>query len=125
MDEIKLLLRNTHDFEAERKFLLSKLEDCNDRVNEQIKARLDYVNEQLSTIQIWMTLLSEDEAFVTQRHLIEGIDIPRIVVEYGERWGNKFAKTERTIKSYQRRAIQKIERFEQNKRAFLKNISEK
>ena len=60
MDEIKLLLRNTHDFEAERKFLLSKLEDCNGRVNEQIKARLDYVNEQLSTIQIWMTLLSED-----------------------------------------------------------------
>lgn len=56
MDEIKLLLRNTHDFEAERKFLLSKLEDCNGRVNEQIKARLDYVNEQLSTIQIWMTL---------------------------------------------------------------------
>lgn len=45
MDEIKLLLRNTHDFEAERKFLLSKLEDCNGRVNEQIKARLDYVNE--------------------------------------------------------------------------------
>ena len=85
MDEIKLLLRNTHDFEAERKFLLSKLEDCNGRVNEQIKARLDYVNEQLSTIQIWMTLLSEDEAFVTRRHLIEGIDIPRIVVEYGER----------------------------------------
>lgn len=37
MDEIKLLLRNTHDFEAERKFLLSKLEDCNGRVNEQIK----------------------------------------------------------------------------------------
>lgn len=24
MDEIKLLLRNTHDFEAERKFLLYK-----------------------------------------------------------------------------------------------------
>ena len=78
-----------------------------------------------STIQIWMTLLSEDEAFVTRRHLIEGIDIPRIVVEYGERWGNEFAKTERTIKSYQRRAIQKIECFEQNKRAFLENISEK
>lgn len=79
MDEIKLLLRNTHDFEAERKFLLSKLEDWQWQVNEQIKARLDYVNEQLSTIQIWMTLLSEDEAFVTRRHLIEGIDIPRIV----------------------------------------------
>ena len=125
MDEIKLLLRNTHDFEAERKFLLSKLENCNGKANEQIKARLDYVNEQLSTIQIWMTLLSEDEAFATRRHLIEGIDIPRIVVEYGERWGNEFAKTERTIKSYQRRAIQKIECFEQNKRAFLENISEK
>ena len=47
MDEIKLLLRNTHDFEADRKFLLSKLENCNGQANEQIKARLDYVYEQL------------------------------------------------------------------------------
>ena len=50
MDEIKLLLRNTHDFEAERKFLLSKLENCNGKANEQIKARLDYVNEQLRSV---------------------------------------------------------------------------
>ena len=119
MAEMKLVLRNTHDVEAQRKFLLSEMENRNGRENEQIKARLDYVNEQLSTIQIWMTLLSEDEAFVIRRHLIEGIDIPRIVVEYCARWGNEFATTERTIKSYHRSAIQKIVCFEQNKRAFL------
>lgn len=124
MDEIKLLLRNTHDFEAERKFLLSKLENCNGKANEQIKARLDYVNEQLSTIQIWMTLLSEDEAFVTRRHLIEGIDIPRIVVEYGERWGNEFAKRNARSKAISEELFRKSSALSKTNVPFLK-ISQK
>lgn len=62
-----------------------------------------------------MKLLSEDEAFVTQRHMIDGIDIPRIVVEYEARWGREFAKSERTIKTYQQRAINRIAEFEKRK----------
>ncbi len=58
-------------------------------------------------------LLSDDERFVVEQHLIAGIDIPRIVVMYEERWGKEFAKTERTIKGYQKQALLKIEAFEQ------------
>lgn len=64
-------------------------------------------------------LLTEDERFVIQRHLIDGIDIPRIVIEYKERWGNEYEKTERTIKSYQRKALKKIARFEETKQKLI------
>jgi len=74
----------------------------------------------LLRIDTWLTLLSEDESYVIQRHLIDGVDIPRIVVEYRERWGEEFAKTERTIKTYQRRALEKIQRFEEKTYTLMK-----
>lgn len=64
-------------------------------------------------------MLTEDESFVTQRHLVDGVDIPRVTVEFRERWGDEFAKTERTIKTYQRRALEKIMRFEEMKRELM------
>lgn len=48
---------------------------------------------------------------VVENHLMAGIDIPRIVVLYQERWGMEFAKSERTIKGYQKHALQKIVAF--------------
>lgn len=40
-------------------------------------------------------------------------------MEYRERWGDEYAKTERTIKSYQKKALQKIKRFEQAKKDLI------
>ena len=36
-----------------------------------------YLDERLNCIQTWLALLTEDEAYVVKRHLIDGIDIPR------------------------------------------------
>ena len=79
-----------------------------------------YLDERLNCIQTWLALLTEDEAYVVKRHLIDGIDIPRITKEYQKRWGDEYAKTERTIKAYQRRALNKIVRFEQTKQMLIK-----
>ena len=106
-DKIKESILNKRDYEAERIFLLSRLQD----------RRYNMTTKQLD--ESWLKLLSDDEAFVIQRHLIDGIDIPRIVVAYRERWGDEFAKTERTIKTYQKRALQKIEQFEEKKYKLL------
>lgn len=97
----------------------SKLEDQRYKESSGLKSRLIEIEGCLSDINSWLTLLSEDERYVIQRHLIDGIDIPRIAIEYRERWGDEYAKTERTIKSYQKKALQKIERFEQAKKDLM------
>lgn len=117
---IKATLIKKRFYDAERHFLIQHSQDGRCTFTEKQKARLLYVGEQLSRIDSWIILLSDDEAFVIQKHLIDGVDIPRIVVAYRERWGKEFAKTERTVKSYQRRAIQKIEKFESYKVEMLR-----
>lgn len=68
-----------------------------------------------------LTLLTEDEVYVITRHFIDGIDIPRVAAEYQKQWGNEYAKTDRTIKTYQRRALDKIEKFEQMKQLLIQD----
>ena len=118
-DKIKETILNKRNFEAERLFLHSRLQDQRYNMTTKQLDRLDYLESQLTCIESWLKLLSDDEAFVIQRHLIDGIDIPRIVVAYRERWGNEFEKTERTIKTYQKRALQRIEQFEERKSKLL------
>lgn len=58
---------------------------------------MEFLNKQLVCIQTWLTLLTEDEVYIIEWHLIDGIDIPRIAAEYQKRWGDEYAKTDRTI----------------------------
>lgn len=116
---IKDTLLKKRDYEAEYRFLRFYFEDTRHKDNALQQERLSFLEKQLHTIEVWMGLLTEDEAFVIRRHLLDGIDIPRIAIEYRERWGEEFGKTERTIKTYQRRALRKIEGFESKKQKLL------
>lgn len=121
MTDIKETLSKKRSYEAELRFLQERLKDQRNKVTVKQQERMEFLEYQLLCISSWMTLLSEDEAFVIQRHLIDSIDIPRIAVEYRERWGEEFGKTERTIKTYQRRALQRIEEFEKQKDELLQD----
>lgn len=111
-NEAKTLLTKKRDLEAENRFLRGKLKNGQHKKDSKLVERMQFVDEQLARIENWLLLLTEDEAHVITRHLVDGIDLPRIAVEYKERWGEDHSKTERTIKSYQRKALQKIARFE-------------
>lgn len=117
---IRDTLRNKRSYEAESKFLHDRDEDLRCKLTNRQNERMRYLDERLNCIQTWLALLTEDEAYVVKRHLIDGIDIPRITKEYQKRWGDEYAKTERTIKAYQRRALNKIVRFEQTKQMLIK-----
>ena len=65
------------------------------------------------TVEGWLSILSEDEAFVIRKHLMEELDWPRIEAEHRDKWG-EFGKTESTLKRYQKRALEKIICFMQN-----------
>lgn len=54
-------------------------------------------------------MLSEDEAYVIRRHLIDKVDMKRVEVEYAKRWA-EFGKCERTLRRYQKTAIERIYR---------------
>lgn len=116
---VKDALRNKRLFEAESQLLHEQLEDGRIRSHADAGERVRFVDAKLKRIGIWLLLLTEDERYVIQRHYLDGIDIPRIVLEYKERWGDEFAKTERTIKTYQRKAIIKICTFELQNQAFV------
>ena len=115
IDEIKDMIRNKRTYEAELEYLVGCLNDTELENQIVIGERIAYLRQKLSIISSWMKVLTEDGAFVTQRHLIDGIDIPRIVAEYEAKWGREFAKSERTSKTYQQRAIKHIVEFEQRK----------
>lgn len=107
-ETIKSTLRSKREYEAELEYCISCLDTAAGEQGTTLDEHITFLRRQLSLIASWMKLLSEDEAFVTQRHMIDGIDIPRIVAEYEVRWGREFAKSERTIKTYQQRAINRI-----------------
>lgn len=111
-DAIKQTLLKKRDYEAELQFLQQYLSDNRHKNTVKQNERLAFLEKQLRRVSMWMGLLSEDEAFVVKRHLFDGIDIPRITIEYRERWGDEYGKTDRTIKAYQKKALQKIESFE-------------
>ena len=75
----------------------------------QRKSELEQI---LTKIKSWKELLSNDERFVVEHHLVEGLDISRVMLLYEERWGIENGKTERTFKKYQSNALKKIEAFE-------------
>lgn len=114
-DTIKNTIRNKRAYEAELEYLISISNSTVSENHADIIDRIVFLKQQLALISSWMRLLTDDEAFVTKRHLIDGIDIPRIVLEYETKWGREFAKSERTIKTYQQRAIKHIAEFEERK----------
>lgn len=119
-DMIKQTLLKKRDYEAELRFLQQYMSDNRHKVTAKQKERLSFLEQQLQSISVWMDLLTEDEAFVIKRHLFDGIDIPRITIEYRDRWGDEFGKTDRTIKAYQRKALLKIASFEHMKNDILR-----
>lgn len=118
-NKAKTLLSSKRDLEAESRFLHTTVNDGRRKKDKKLEERLREVDELLARIENWLLLLTEDEAHVITRHLIDGIDLPRVAMEYKERWGEDFSKTERTIKSNQRKALMKIARFEKQNAALI------
>ena len=60
-NRIKDILKNKRDMEAERIYIISKLEDQRYKESSGLKSRLIEIEGCLSDINSWLTLLSEDE----------------------------------------------------------------
>lgn len=115
-DKIRQLIRQRRPIEAEVRILRSCFNDNTQMVDSAKAQRMCFLEHQIALIDGWLLLLNEDEAYVVKRHLIDGIDWPRVAMEYKGIWGEDYAKTERTLKTYQKRAMEKILRFAQEQK---------
>lgn len=93
-----------------QKRLEAKMRMSSGASSEELSERLSDLRERNLLIEEWMLLLSEDEAFVIQRHLIDGMTWPKLEAEYAAKWNN-FAKCTRTLMRYQKQALKIICRY--------------
>ena len=58
----------------------------------------------------WLSILSEDEAFVIHRHLLDKRTWPQLQEEHKTLWKEQ-GRDKRTLMRYQRNALKRIQRF--------------
>lgn len=69
------------------------------------------LKKQIALIEAWLSLLNDEEWFTVTKHLVDDLPWPLVVTEYEKRWGQMDSKSERTLKRFQARAINKIVAF--------------
>lgn len=77
----------------------------------EIKAEIAILEAKITVINAWMNILSADEKFVIQKHLIEQIEWARVAFEYQQRWQKEFMRTERSLQMYQASGLRKMAAF--------------
>ena len=106
---VKAALRKYRDYVSDVKML----ERCTDFYPDRrsASAALELAKMRKTTVEAWLNLLTEDELFVVQKHLMEGLEWPRVAFAFKERWKHVFFRTERSLGTYQASAIRKIATF--------------
>lgn len=66
------------------------------------------LKKQLDTLNAWLGLLTEEERFVVEKHIIGQLAWPYVMIEHHRRWGRRLGRDERSLKRYQARALRKI-----------------
>lgn len=106
---IKSLLEHQRSRAAEYHYLRSRQKKHKILTREQLKQMND-LEDWLACIDSMLRSLSDDERFVIQRHLVDGIDWNRIIAEYEMKWGAKNGRCRRTLIRYQNSALTKLAR---------------
>ena len=79
-----------------------------EQMPQETQERLRTLDRQLHMIDGMFTVLTENEAFVFQRHVVDGLDWPQLIKEYTDKWGKELEKSVRSFKVCQAKALKKI-----------------
>lgn len=87
-ETVKQLLKSRSIIEAELKITQAKVHGLSAaEVKCDVHEKILELERRIKLIDSLFSVLSEDEIFVIQRHLMNGIDWFRIVKEYNDAWG--------------------------------------
>lgn len=102
----KSILANYRARQSEYNYLQSKKRKKG--LDKEQLRRMQALEEWLFCMNCLLMQLSEDERYVIQRHVIDGIDWSRISAEYASRWGEINKRSQRTLLRYQSDGLKKI-----------------
>ena len=109
MDQlIRSVLNNCSGMIAEVDLCRKWLEN---QENPDARDALIILEMKTAMVSSWLTLLTTDEKFVIEKHLIEQLEWPRVAFEFSQRWKGVFSRTERSLVAYQASALRKISAF--------------
>ena len=114
---VRMVLSNYPKYLAESRLKEKWLITMNHEQEELARLQL-----KITMVQSWLSLLTTDERFVIQKHLVESIEWPRVSFLFAEMWKGEFTRTERTLLQYQSNALEKIQRFCLNHREMMRTI---
>ena len=101
-DDIEELLRTYNVNKARLKLI-------NDVLNsDQHGHELLSLQRNIDIVDSMLMMLSKEEQFIIQTHVIDGLDWPRTLVEHDNLWGSELGRSERTLKRKQQKAIDKM-----------------
>lgn len=106
--EVKLLFSLRPEIEMEKQMRLAHYHKREEIMPPHEQKRIEDLERQLLKIDALMAVLTRDEAFVVQKHLIEGIDWARIIKEYNDVWGTDMEKSIRSLQICLTKALKKI-----------------
>ncbi len=69
------------------------------------------IHRLLEGIDGLLLLVSEEERYIIELHLVEGMKWETVMEEYGKRWASEMSRVERTYKYRQQGALRKMEDY--------------
>ncbi len=105
------LFKLRRKIEASARILRAELLGNTQAANSEKSKHLLLLERKINFSDSLLMVANEDQAYVIRRHLIDGVDWPRVTVSYNEAWGPEYSKSERTLKAYQQKGLQAIVRF--------------
>lgn len=106
--DIQRLIASRKELEFELKQIRAHYLYAPGQMPQETQERLRTLDRQLHMIDGMFTVLTENEAFVIQRHVVDGLDWPQLIKEYTDKWGKELEKSVRSFKVYQSKALKKI-----------------
>ena len=76
-----------------------------------LQERIDRVNKMQLATDALMSVLSENEKMVVQRHVVDGLDWSCIGAEFAQIWGNENQKSKRSLINYYNAASKKMAEY--------------
>ncbi|NLC32410.1 MAG: hypothetical protein GX781_03840 [Clostridiales bacterium] len=111
-NDVKRLLKLRPIIEAEKRLTYAKAHGIPDeQVSAEVHDLISLHERRLKCIDSLFSVLTEDEAFIVRRHVMDELDWYRIMKEHVDMWGSENEKSIRTFQIYQARALKKMADF--------------
>lgn len=72
---------------------------------------VELLKSKVAMIDAWIEMLPADYAYVVKRHLVDGVEWEFVTFEYQKIWGYENARSTRTLKRFQTKALDIIEAY--------------